>query len=113
MNSLNPNSPRSLVSMCIFDWDIPKPFIDQLDEYYIRHWSIEHYKAQACYGCLREFGIDYTTYYYQGILPKYIDNYKEILISFRRIRGWDRGYAIVRPKLGTEIIIPSISQEIK
>jgi hypothetical protein len=101
-----PKSPRSLISMCILDWDIPSTYRDNLSEYYIRHWKTEYFFALPCYGVISDPNgnhpsVEYLTGYY-NCLPPHLHSFNEILVSFRRIKKWNRGYCLIRPKLGSE-----------
>jgi hypothetical protein len=91
--------------MCILDWDIPKPFIVQLNRYYLRHLPTKQFLAFNCYASIidptvQDSEVQYSTSYHNCNIDE-LKKYSEILISYRRIKGWDRGYALIRPKLGT------------
>ena len=99
--------PKSPLSNILQSWEIPAPEHDRMDRYYLLSW-----KSDYLFETLNNFPtnslshlthqeIEYNIIYHQCI-PKTLHAYTDVLLSFRRINGWERGYVLIRPKFGTE-----------
>jgi hypothetical protein len=97
------------VHYALSSWDIPPAYLDRLDRYYLLHWKTDWFYEQCrdpiktgiYFSSIRHQDIDYNVQWpVEGIAL--IRDYAEMILSFRRINGWERGYVLIRPKLGTE-----------
>ena len=91
--------PSSLISHCLFSWTIPPVERDRLDRYYILHWSVDYFYSLQNLSCITHQGIEYNTQFYE-CTPGELRSAKQMLLSFRRINGWERGYVLVTPQKG-------------
>ena len=94
-------TPRSLESMCIQDWNIPFRFHKFLDIYGLISIQSHTFIHSESYSTLRYEGVDYSLYYYECMFTD-LEKWSTLFVSLRKIKGWSRGYALIRPKLGTE-----------
>jgi hypothetical protein len=100
-----PKFPKSSsnVSHCLFSWEIPPDQQALLDRYYLLHWQTDYFlEHHSRVSEIPHQGINYYTHFMDGIIPKNLFKYQEMILSFRRIRGWTSGYVLIRPKLGSE-----------
>lgn len=94
------------ISHCLFSWEMPQEQLAALDRYYLLHWDTSYFRTyHSQLSCIPHKGIDYYTVYSDGHLPKDLFSFREMILSFRRIKGWQSGYVLIRPKYGTEINI--------
>jgi hypothetical protein len=94
---------KTIEAHCLLSWHIPPNLQDHLDRLYLLHWDTVHYFNQPLFSVLTHKEVEYTVSFYQCI-PSTLRKYKQIILSFRRITGRDRGYVLIRPKLGTELV---------
>jgi hypothetical protein len=107
----DPHSPTgkyppssSTISHCLFSWVIPEIERERLDRYYLLRWEVEYFSSQhSQFSCISHQGIEYNTVYLEGCTPASLGNYKNMLLSFRRVTGWERGHVLVRPEYGSEL----------
>ena len=89
---------------CILQWDVPPNIVDHLEAYYIHHWDREYFQTRCSgTGYIGHRDKIYSVMYHEHN-PMDLFKYKEVILSFRKIPSCPRGWVLVRPKLGTEIV---------
>jgi hypothetical protein len=97
------HNPLDPYKECILDWSISPAKRVRLNVYQLLHWERDYFFNKSVGGIIGHDGYIYTVQYY-NTQPSELFKFKEVILSFRKLASLDRGWVLVRPKLGTEIV---------
>jgi hypothetical protein len=91
----------STISHTLFSWVIPEIERERLDRYYLLKWESQYfYGNHSQFSTITHQNVEYNVVYLNNHTPKTLLSHTHILLSFRRVNGWERGYVIIQPYLG-------------
>ena len=91
------------IKEAVLDWSISSVYRDNFDIYNLLHWDRSYFMHKSVGGIIGHEGVIFQINYYKCD-PRDLYKYRDVILSFRRVKGFDRGWVLVRPKFGTEIV---------